>query len=67
MEAKCKTCSLFWELEKNGSHMALRVKIYGYKKETNKKKNTSLIETSHEGEALFQAEKSSLWVGRKER
>jgi hypothetical protein len=28
MEAKCKTCSLFWELENNGSYMALRVKIY---------------------------------------
>lgn len=64
MEAKCKTCSLFWELENNGSHMALRVKICVV---ANKNKNTSLIETSHEGEALFQAEKSSLWVGRKER
>ena len=65
MEAKCKTCSLFWELENNGSHMDFRVKIYVVAKE--KKKKTSLIETSHEGEALFQAEKSSRWVGRKER
>ena len=38
MEAKCKTCSLFWELENNGSHMALRVKIYVVAKtKTNKK------------------------------
>jgi len=64
MEAKCKTCSLFWELENNGSYMALRVKIYVVAK--GKKEKTSLIEKSHEGESLFQA-KSSLWVGRKER
>ena len=36
-------------------------------KQKQTKKTTSLIATSHEGEALFQAEKSSLWVGRKER